>query len=71
MGIFFLSLFAIIAGVGLYWILRSFEKKIKLAEKGRRYLGNQLFFSGFLRFMIVSNFELTVTVWGFFIFSYN
>ena len=71
LGIFVLSLLAILAGVVMYWILKFFEEKIKLAKKGRRYIGNQLFFSGFLRFMIVSNMEVTVTVWGFFIYSYG
>ena len=71
LGIFVLTLIAILAGVVMYWVLKSMEKKVKVAEKGRRFIGHRLFFSSFLRFMIVSNMELTVTVWGFFVYSFG
>ena len=71
LGIFVLTMIAILAGVVMYWVLKSMEKKVKVAQKGRRFIGHRLFFSSFLRFMIVSNMELTVTVWGYFIYSYG
>ena len=54
----------------LRWIIRSIKAKKypklnNLADK----LQEKLFYSSFLRYMIVSNLKLTYTVWGFFILT--
>ena len=37
----------------------------------KEYLHAKLFYNSFLRYMIVSNMELTMTIWAFLIYSYG
>ena len=66
MGIFALALFGIMIGYVIWFVLKFIAIKVKVADYGERYLRKKLLYSGFLRYFMISNLELTVTAWGFF-----
>ena len=71
MGIFVLVLLMILLGCLFYLILKTCDQRIKIIRITKEMLYKKLFYSSFLRYMIVSNMELTTTVWAFFIYSYG
>lgn len=49
----------------LYKAIKCLKQKTGLAHKIRLALEKKLFYSSFLRYLIVSNLKLTYTVWAF------
>ena len=80
LGIFGFVLIILLILVGIYLILKHAHKAVAQKREGtctknvikiKELLSKKLFYSSFLRYMIVSNLKLTVTIFGFFILTWS
>ena len=80
LGIFGFVLIILLILVGIYLILKHTHKAVAQKREGpftknvmkiKELLSKKLFYSSFLRYMIVSNLKLTVTIFGFFILTWS
>ena len=69
LGLFLVVLLGLVFLVVIYLAIKASKTKSGIAYKIRLKLEKKLFYSSFLRYMIVSNLKLTYTVFGFFILT--
>ena len=74
LGVFGFVLVFLLICVGIYFLLRWCIRTVKAKKYPKlntlaNKMEEKLFYSSFLRYMIVSNLKLTYTVWGFFILT--
>ena len=65
LGVFFVVLFGLVFLVVVYLLVKAAKTKTGIAYKIRLKLEKKLFYSSFLRYMIVSNLKLNFTTWAF------
>ena len=65
LGVFFVVLFGLVLLVVIYLLVKAAKTKTGIAHKIRLKLEKKLFYSSFLRYMIVSNLKLNFTTWAF------
>ena len=73
LGLFFIIILCLLFLVVIYYMVRAAKNQKSFAFKLKLKLEKKLFFSSFLRYMIVSNLKLNYTAWAFLIaqFSFN
>ena len=67
LGFFTLVFLVLIALVLIYYAFKASKNTKSIAYKIREKLEKKLFYSSFLRYMIVSNLKLNFTIWAFLI----
>ena len=65
LGLFLVVLLSLLFLVVVYLAIKASKAKSGIAYKIRLKLEKKLFYSGFLRYMIVSNLKLNFTTWAF------
>ena len=65
LGVFFVVLFGLVLLVVIYLLVKAAKTKTGIVHKIRLKLEKKLFYSSFLRYMIVSNLKLNFTTWAF------
>ena len=65
LGLFLVVLLGLLFLVVVYLAIKASKTKSGFAYKIRLKLEKKLFYSGFLRYMIVSNLKLNFTTWAF------
>ena len=69
LGLFGVVVLVLILSVFFYFLMKRLNKKHAIFEKVKVKLEKKLFYSSFLRYMIVSNLKLNYTIWAFLIGS--
>ena len=65
LGLFFVVILGLLFLVLVYFCVKSSKKETSIAYKIKVKLEKKLFYSSFLRYMIVSNLKLNFTTWAF------
>ena len=65
LGLFFVVILGLLFLVLIYFCVKSSKKETSIAYKIKVKLEKKLFYSSFLRYMIVSNLKLNFTTWAF------
>ena len=65
LGLFLVILLGLLLLVVIYFAIKALKTKSGIAYKVKLKLEKKLFFSSFLRYMIVSNLKLNYTTWAF------
>ena len=71
LGFFTLGLLLLVLLVLVYFAFKASKNPKSLVSKMREKLEKKLFYSSFLRYMIVSNLELNFTAWAFLISQWS
>ena len=73
LGVFGAIIAVLVALLGLYCAMKCIRSKTGLAHRLKVKLEKKLFYSSFLRYLIVSNLKLNYTIWAFLLAqgSYN
>ena len=71
LGLFAVVVICLLTLVLVYYLVKLSKNKTGCAHKIRVRLEKKLFYSSFLRYMIVSNLKLNFTIWAFLISSYS
>ena len=69
LGLFALVVLMLLILACIYFLMKKLDNKHRVFEKIKVKLKQKLFFSSFLRYMIVSNIKLNYTIWAFLIGS--
>ena len=69
LGLFGVVVIGLLLSVAFYFLIKGLNKKHAIIAKVKAKLEKKLFYSSFLRYMIVSNMKLNYTVWAFLIGS--
>ena len=64
-GLFGVVVLGLLLLLVLYKMIKCLKQRSGLAQKLRIALEKKLFYSSFLRYLIVSNLKLTYTIWAF------
>ena len=65
LGLFFVVILGLVLLVLVYFMVRASKNEKSIAFKIKTKLEKKLFYSSFLRYMIISNLKLTFTTWAF------
>ena len=71
LGLFFVVILGLLFLVLIYFIVRASKNEKNFAFKIKMKLEKKLFYSSFLRYMIVSNLKLNFTTWAFLISQWS
>ena len=71
LGLFSVILAALVFFLIMYSAIKCIKKKTGLAHRLRLILEKKLFYSSFLRYLIVSNLKLNYTIWAFLVATGN
>ena len=71
LGLFFVVILGLLFLVLIYFVVRSSKNEKSLAYKVKVKLEKKLFYSSFLRYLIVSNLKLNFTTWAFLISKWS
>ena len=71
LGLFFVVLMGLLFLVLIYYIVKASKSEKGIAYKIKIKLEKKLFYSSFLRYMIVSNLKLNFTTWAFLISQWS
>ena len=71
LGFFALVFLGLVSLVPIYYAFRASKNQNSIAYKIRAKLEKKLFYSSFLRYMIVSNLKLNFTAWAFLVAQWN
>ena len=71
LGLFLVVVIGLLLLVMIYYMVKSSKNEKTIAYKLKLKLEKKLFYSSFLRYMIVSNLKLNYTTWAFLISQYS
>ena len=71
LGLFLVVVIGLLLLVVIYYIVKSSKNEKTIAYKLKVKLEKKLFYSSFLRYMIVSNLKLNYTTWAFLISQFS
>ena len=71
LGLFFVVILVLLFFVLIYFVVKSSKNEKSLAYKVKVKLEKKLFYSSFLRYLIVSNLKLNFTTWAFLISKWS
>ena len=71
LGLFLVVVIGLLLLVVIYFVVKSSKNEKTIAHKLKMKLEKKLFYSSFLRYMIVSNLKLNYTTWAFLISQFS